>query len=76
MLVARVVLSALCFIMSQGDYGEAEPLVVRALVTLEKTLGCEHPMVAETMVNQAMIFEEQVRAVRIAEIPLAYRQNV
>jgi tetratricopeptide (TPR) repeat protein len=41
---------------SQGNYGKAEPLLVRALAIREKVLGKEHPSVATSLNNLATLY--------------------
>ncbi len=64
---------------TQGQYGQAEPLYLRALAILEKTLGPEHPNVASGLENYADLLrktdrnaeadklEERARAIRSKE---------
>ena len=42
--------------MAQGKYAEAEPLYQRALEIREKALGPEHPDVALSLNNLAMLY--------------------
>ncbi len=41
----------------QGNYGEAEPLYRRSLAILEKALGPEHPDVATSLNNLALLYK-------------------
>ena len=41
---------------NQGKYAEAEPLYKRALAIQEKALGADHPDVADTLNNLAILF--------------------
>ena len=43
----------------QGKYGEAEELYKRALAIREKALGVNHPDVARTLTNLAMLYWTQ-----------------
>ncbi len=45
----------------QGRFDEAEPLYLRALEILEKTLGPEHPEVAVSLNNLAELYRAQGR---------------
>ena len=49
----------------QGKYDEAEPLYERSQAIDEKVLGPEHPDVAQSLNNRAVLLQNQVRAVRI-----------
>ena len=51
----------------QGKYAEAEPLLARSQAIREKVLGPEHPGVATTLNDQAVLLESQVRARRCFE---------
>jgi len=42
---------------TQGKYAEAEPLYQRALAISEKTLGPEHPQVATSLNNLALLYQ-------------------
>jgi Tetratricopeptide repeat len=44
---------------NQGPYGKAEPLLERALAVSEKALGSEHPDVATTLNNLAVLYGKQ-----------------
>ena len=44
----------------QGNYAKAEPLYERSLAIKEKVLGLEHPHVAISLNNLAMLFHDQV----------------
>lgn len=48
----------------QGKYDEAGPLYERSLAIREKTLGPDHPDVAESMNNRAVLLDNQVNALR------------
>ncbi len=55
--VANLCLSAdMC--RSRGDYAEAESLYERALLTLVKNLGTDHPRVAHVMRELALVFQQ------------------
>ncbi len=45
----------------RGNYAEAEPLYERALATVEKALGPEHPHVATSLENYAALLRETGR---------------
>ncbi len=47
---------------AQGRYAEAEPLYQRALATVEKALGPEHPHVATSLENYAALLRQTARA--------------
>ena len=49
---------------AQGRYAEAEPLYKRALAIYEKALGPEHPNVATSLHNLALLYEAQSRLPR------------
>ncbi len=46
---------------AQGKYAEAEPLYQRALAIREKALGPEHPNVATSLNNLAVLYHTQGR---------------
>ncbi|CAN0560911.1 unnamed protein product, partial [Laminaria digitata] len=46
---------------AQGNYAEAGPLYKRTLAIYEKALGPEHPSVATSLNNLAVLLENQVR---------------
>ena len=46
---------------SQGRYGEAEPLYLRALQIREQQLGADHPNTAASLNNLAALYESQGR---------------
>ena len=48
----------------QGNFSEAEPLFERCQAIQEKVLGPEHPSLATTLNNRALLSEEQVRATK------------
>lgn len=48
-------------LLSQGKYGEAEPLYERSQAIREKMLGPEHPDVAVSLNNRAGLLSTQVR---------------
>ena len=45
--------------MAQGKYAEAEPLFKRALAIREKALGKDHPDVATSLNNLALLYDSQ-----------------
>ena len=42
---------------AQGRYADAEPLYKRALAIYEKALGPDHPYVATTLNNLAVLYD-------------------
>jgi tetratricopeptide (TPR) repeat protein len=46
----------------QGRYAEAEPLLKRALEIRERSLGPDHPDVAESLNNLALLYESRGRS--------------
>lgn len=46
---------------TQGKSQEADSLYVRAINVFEKTIGVDHPVLAETLHNRAMSLNTQVR---------------
>jgi tetratricopeptide (TPR) repeat protein len=46
---------------NQGRYADAEPLYKRALAIREKTLGPDHPDVAQSLNNLALLYDQQGR---------------
>ncbi|CAB1106731.1 unnamed protein product [Ectocarpus sp. CCAP 1310/34] len=50
---------------AQGNYDEAGKLYERSLAIREKALGPDHPDVAQSLNNWALLLESQVRAIRI-----------
>lgn len=58
----------------QARYDQAGPLYKRALAIREKSLGRDHPDMAEPLNNRAVFLHDQVRAFRIfQEIPCGAR---
>ena len=49
------------YLWNRGEYGAAEPLYTRALAIREKTLGPDHPDVAKSLNNLAILYSEQER---------------
>lgn len=49
------------FSFSRGEYDKAQPLYERALKIWEKTLGPDHPDVAHTLTDLAVLHLEQGR---------------
>jgi len=47
--------------MRKGHYADAEPLFRRSLAIREKALGPEHPLVATSLGNLAVLYRAQVR---------------
>ena len=63
---------------TQGRYAEAEPLYKRALAIREKTLGPDHPDVANSLNNLAGLYQDQRRyadAESLYKRTLAVRQE-
>lgn len=50
--------------MFQGNYAEAEPLYEQSQAVFEKVLGPDHPEVATSLNNRAVLLEAQVRTAR------------
>ncbi len=44
--------------LQQGRYVEAQKLFEQSLITLQKTLGVEHPSTLRTMQNVAVIYRD------------------
>lgn len=51
--------------VSQGKYDDADSLYLRALEINEKAFGPDHPDVATTLNNRAMLLETQVKNRRL-----------
>ena len=51
-----------------GNYTEAEPLYRRALAIMEKAVGPEHPNVAASLENYAVLLHETGRADEAAKM--------
>ncbi len=47
--------------LAQGRYADAEPLYKRALAIHEKVLGPEHPLVAQSLENYAILLRKTGR---------------
>ena len=45
----------------QGKYHEVEPLLAQSQAIREKMLDTEHPDVAESLINRAVLLEKEVR---------------
>ena len=45
---------------AQGNYGEADALLLRAIGIQEKALGPDHPHLAASLGNRANVFRAQV----------------
>jgi hypothetical protein len=56
-------------LQAQGKLAEAEPHYQRTLTILEKSLGLEHPNVASTLNNLAVLLNMQVSQYPRAIIP-------
>ncbi len=52
----------------QGRYAEAEPLYRRALAINENALGPEHPSVAKSLENYAVLLRETGRGAKAAKM--------
>ena len=48
-----------CFITPKGQYATAEPLYQRALAITEKAFGPEHPNIAKSLNNLALLCDSQ-----------------
>ena len=53
---------------TQGKYAEAEPLFKRSLATVEKALGPEHPLVAQSLENYAALLRRTGRSAEAAKL--------
>ncbi len=53
---------------AQGRYGDAEPLLKRALAIWEKALGPEHPNVATSLENYAKLLRKTERDAEAEEL--------
>ena len=53
---------------AQGNYAAAAPLYRRSLAILERALGPEHPDVAQSLENYAVMLRETGRADEAAEM--------
>lgn len=53
-------LQSTCCLVLQGRYSEAEPLYRRSLDIRERSLGPEHPDVAQSLNDQAELLRAQV----------------
>ncbi|CAN0431038.1 unnamed protein product, partial [Ectocarpus sp. 13 AM-2016] len=58
-----------------GKYIEAEPLYERSQAIREKVLGPEHPDVATTLNNRALLFGRQVRTERCFQKTIDHLQR-
>ena len=58
---------ALVCISCQGEYAKAGELYEQCQAIQEKVLGPEHPELAETVGNRAVLLQAQVRAGRLVE---------
>lgn len=52
----------------QGKYDEAEPLYQRSQAIREKALGREHPDVAESLNNRALLLVQRVSRCELSEL--------
>ena len=67
------------YLQARGRYEQAAPLVERALAILEKVLGGEHPNVATSLSNLALLYRAQGRYEQAAPLyarALAIREKV
>lgn len=55
----RLLLGIASYLYDRGRYREAEPLFQRALSIWEQQFGPEHPKVAETLNNLALLYRDQ-----------------
>ena len=53
---------------AQGKYAEAEPLYKRSLAISEKALGPEHPDVATSLENMALLYRDTNREQEAQEL--------
>ncbi|CAN0170499.1 unnamed protein product, partial [Ectocarpus fasciculatus] len=58
-------------VIFQGKYEEAGPLYERSLTIREKTLGSDHPYVAHSLNNMAVLLESKVRPTLLAILLLS-----
>ena len=58
---ASLLNSAAWYLYKRARYSEAEPLYERSLKIAEKTLGDEHPNVAASLNNLAVLYNDQER---------------
>ena len=58
---------------AQGNYAEAEPFYRRSLAIREKVLGPEHPDVAQSLNNLALLYHDQGHYVLAAPL---YRRSL
>jgi tetratricopeptide (TPR) repeat protein len=68
---ARLLNQAGCYLHQRARFSEAKPLLQRALVIKEKTLGPDHPSVADSLNNLAALYEDQGK---YAEAELLYQR--
>jgi hypothetical protein len=54
--------------VGQQKYGEAEPLLQRAVAIQEKALGPSHPALAESLENQATLLRKVKRDAEAAKL--------
>ena len=57
---------AVAGMVTQGRYTEAEPLYQRSLAIVEKALGPEHPSVATSLENYAILLRKTGRGADIS----------
>lgn len=48
----------------QGKYDEADALCMREVENTEKAVGSDHPLLANTLINRALLLQSQVGADR------------
>jgi len=56
---AHLLNEAGCYLENRARYGEAEPLLMRALAIYEQQLGADHPNTVQTLNNLAMLHHKQ-----------------
>ena len=65
MCVFSIIVFAYTPFALQGKYDEAGQLYDRSLAIREKALGPDHPDVAQSLNNRALLLEDQVRVILI-----------
>jgi hypothetical protein len=62
-------------IQAARRYGEAEPLIQRALAILEKRLGPDHPDIAHCVRNYALFLRERGRAAEAEKLEARFKAS-
>ena len=65
--LGEVFIARRCPALQAGDFAAAQPLYERALEIWEAVLGPEHPDVAHTLTDLAVLHLEQVRVYTLVE---------